>query len=261
MNRGFLILAQNTEKTNYVACAEALARNIKTVMPDEKIAIISDDIEYSQWADYVIALPYGDMDINSNWKLINDWQIYDASPFEYTIKFESDMLLPRRVDHWWDFLSKRDLHICTTIRDYKNKISSEKHYRQIFTRNNLPQTYNAITYFKKSDIAKDFFNLVKFIFENWKDVSSILKYCPDEIPTTDVVYSIAALTIGQEKCICDEFEAISMIHMKRMINSTHSEVWHEELIYEFNNLRINTFSQMYPFHYHNKDFVNYVEFE
>jgi len=68
MNKGFVILAQNTTDINYVECAEMLALSIKKVMPNSSVALISDDIETSKYFDYVIALPYGDLDPNSNWK-------------------------------------------------------------------------------------------------------------------------------------------------------------------------------------------------
>ena len=41
----------------------------------------------------VIKLPYGDQAPDSDWKLVNDWQVYEASPYEYTIKLEADMYM------------------------------------------------------------------------------------------------------------------------------------------------------------------------
>ena len=35
MNKGFVILAQNTKTVDYIHCAEILARSIKNVMPSE----------------------------------------------------------------------------------------------------------------------------------------------------------------------------------------------------------------------------------
>jgi hypothetical protein len=160
-------------------------------------------------------------------------------------------------------LAERDLNICTTIRNFKNEISTENFYRQMFVRNNLPQTYNAITYFKKSETAKNFFILVRDIFENWNSYRELLSYCPDDYATTDVVYAIAATIIGVEKCTLPTFTGMSMIHMKRMINKNVCEFWPNELLYEINSdvLRINNYPQLYPFHYHVKEFSNVINKE
>ena len=55
MSKGYVVLAQNTETTNYIKCAEMLALSIKKVMPNASIALITDDIEHSKYFDYVIA--------------------------------------------------------------------------------------------------------------------------------------------------------------------------------------------------------------
>ena len=249
MNRGFVIMAQNTDAVDYVKCAQVLRDSILRAMPNEQVTIITSDM-----------LPHGDQVPESTWKLSNDWQVYQASPYEYTIKLEADMYVPRRIDHWWDVLKHRDLVISTTIRNYYGDISEERHYRKIFDRSKLPNTYNAITYFKKSSFAKEFYDLVKDIFENWSEYKSLLEYCPDKIPTTDVVYAIAARILGVDRCTMDNFRAMSMVHMKRMINNAITELWSDEFVYEIHPdvFRINTVSQMYPIHYHNKEFCDTI---
>jgi len=263
MNKGFVILAQNTTDINYVECAEMLALSIKKVMPNSSVALISDDIETSKYFDYVIALPYGDLDPNSNWKLSNDWQVYEASPYDYTIKLEADMYIPVSIDYWWDILCKKDLVVCSHIRDYKGDISKNRFYRRFLDNNNLPDVYNAITYFKKCDFAENFFKSIKIIFENWNDFKNILKCNPNEEVTTDWAYAIACQVYGVENTILPNSHSISMVHMKQFINELKTENWTNELVYELSssNLRVNTFTQLYPFHYHIKNFSNIIKNE
>ena len=85
MDRGFVIIAQNTDLVNYVQCAEQLAESIIRVMPDAKVSLISNHKTNCKAFHKVIKLPYGDLAPDSDWKLINDWQVYEASPYEYTI--------------------------------------------------------------------------------------------------------------------------------------------------------------------------------
>ena len=133
MNKGFVIMAQGLD---YEVCADVLKESILKVMPVSNVTIITTDM-----------LPYGDQAPDTNWKLQNDWQVYEASPYEYTIKLEADMILPKSIDYWWDVLKERDVVVSTTIRNFKQEISEIKAYRRFITDNNLPDTYNAITYF------------------------------------------------------------------------------------------------------------------
>lgn len=258
MTRGFSILAQNSTTVNYVECATALAKSIKKLMPNEKIALItSNDVESDSknLFDHIVPLPYGDLAKASNWKLINDWQIYDASPFDQTIKLEADIYLPTKIDHWWDILNINDVVVCTTIRNFKQEISKSRAYRKFIDDNKLPDVYNAITYFKKSDFAEKFYNVVRNIFENWSHYKAILKCDPTEDATTDWVYALACHLLGVEKTTLPN-DTISMVHMKRFINDLPTDDWTDTLIYEILPycLRINTVPQLYPFHYNVKSF-------
>ena len=263
MNNGFVIIAQNTESIDYVKCAEVLALSIKNAMPNASVTLITDDVEHSKYFDYVIALPYGDLAPNSNWKLINDWQVYEASPYEYTIKLEADMYVPVNIDYWWDILKEREVVVCSTIRDYKGKVSQSRFYRNFIDTNNLPDAYNGITYFKKGTLASDFFKTVRCCFENWDSLKTLLKCNIDEQATTDWVYAISCLLHGVENTMLPNFDSFSMIHMKQFINDLKTNDWTNELIYEIdqNFLRINTFTQLYPFHYHIKPFSDILKNE
>jgi hypothetical protein len=249
MTRGFVIMAQDTTKVSYTKCASALEKSIKRVMPDANITIITSDM-----------LPYGDLAAKQDWKLINDWQVYEASPYDETIKLEADMYIPRNIDHWWDVLSQRDVVVASTIRNFKQEISHVKVYRRFIDDNNLPDAYNAITYFKKSDTAKQFFVIVKDVFDNWGEYKAILKCNPDELVSTDWAYSIACHIMGVEKTMLPSFTEMSIIHMKQYVNGTPTENWTDTLIYEClpNQIRVQTVPQQYPFHYHIKTFSDKI---
>ena len=259
--RGFVIMAVGDVK--YEKCADTLTRSIRNVMPHAKVSLITDHYTVNdELYDKIISLPHNDVD-NSDWKLANDWQVYDASPYEYTIKLEADMYIPRNIHYWWDILEGRDLNISTTIRDFRGNISTVDDYRQTFVKSKLPQVYNAITYFKKSELAQQFFTLVRDIFENWSDYVRLLEYSSEDRPTTDVVYAIAAKIIGVENCTLPTFTQFSMCHMKPAINGNTTSRWYEEMVYEIHNnvFRINTYPQFYPIHYHNKEFSEIIDLE
>ena len=261
MNKGFVILAQNTFDTNYVKCAEVLAKSIRNVMPDANISLITDDVEDSPYFNKVIALPYGDQDPYGKWKLVNDWQIYEASPYDYTIKLEADLYLPTSIDYWWDILKDRDVVVSNTIRNYKQEISDVRVYRRFLDDNKLPDVYNSITYFKKSELAEKFFTIVKDVFVHWKEYKKILKCKIDEEVSTDWAYSIACHILGVQNTTLPTFKSMCMIHMKQFINDIPTPNWTDKYIYEISkhSLRINTVPQMYPFHYHIKSFCDKLD--
>jgi hypothetical protein len=249
MSRGFVIMAQDTENVKYTDCAKQLEASIKRVMPDANVTIITTDM-----------LPWGDVAPSSDWKLANDWQVYEASPYDETIKLEADMYVPRSIEHWWDILGQQDVVISTTIRNFKGEISDIKAYRRFIDDNQLPDVYNAITYFKKSDTAAKFYLIVKDVFENWEEYKATLKCNPNEQVSTDWAYSIACHILGEEKTTMPSFTEMSMVHMKQFINGLPTEDWTDTLVYEClpNQIRVNTVPQMHPFHYHIKNFSDKI---
>lgn len=261
MNKGFVVLAQNTHTVDYIKCAEILAKSIKKVMPDTPISLITTDVKTNPWFDSIIQLPYGDLDPDSNWKLLNDWQVYEASPYDYTIKLEADLYIPYSIDYWWEVLAQQDVVISTTIRSYNQEISHNRYYRYFIDSNYLPNCYNAITYFKKSETADYFFKLIKNIFENWELYKTILQCKRDEEVTTDWAYALACHIIGPDKTTMPAFTEMSMVHLKQAINNLNSIDWTDELLYEVlpHCIRINTVPQKYPVHYHVKKFANILE--
>ena len=244
MTRGFVIMAQDTEKVSYTKCAKALELSIKKAMPNANVTIITSDM-----------LPHGDTG-----GYTNDWQVYEASPYDETIKLEADMIIPRNIEHWWDILNVNDVVVSTTIRNFKGELSDCRVYRKFIDENMLPDTYNSITYFKKSETAKLFYTVVKDIFENWQEYKAILKCNPNEEVSTDWVYAIACHIVGVEKTTLPNFTEMCMIHMKQYVNGIPSEDWTKTLVYEVlpETIRVNTYPQLYPFHYHIKSFSDKI---
>ena len=242
MTRGFVIMAQDSATVSYTNCAKALEKSIKRVMPNANVTIVTTSM-----------LPHGDKG-----GFANDWQVYDCSPYDETIKLEADMYIPNSLEYLWDTLAQQDVVVCDTIRNFKGEVSDVRVYRRFIDDNQLPNVYNAITYFKKSDTAKQFFEIVRNVFENWEEYKAILKCNPQEEASTDWVYAIACHIIGKDKTTIPGL--LSMIHMKQWVNGLPTEDWTDMLIYEYlhNQIRVNTYPQNYPFHYHVKKFSNII---
>jgi len=252
--QGYLIPAVNTDTVDYVACAVRLAESIKQWHPHAQICLLTDNEYQHEVFDYVKLLPYGDQDKNSNWKLSNDWQCFSASPFRQTIKLEADMICASHIDHWWPLFENRDVVVSIGCRDFYDQPAKSRYYRKIFDTNELPDVYNAITYWRLSKFAQEFFLLVKEIFTEWHYYQPLLKF-PDNIPTTDLVYAMAAQILGVENCTLPPGVGPTIVHMKKHIIPTYSDDWSKQLVWEHTDpgLRIQTIAQWGLVHYHIKD--------
>lgn len=236
--RGYLIPAIGDV---YVRCAEQLADSIRSFHPDANITIVTEE-----------QLPYGNQ---GGWA--NDWQMFHVSPYRQTIKLEADMIAAGPIDHWWTLFELRDVVVSQGARTFYDQPAGSRFYRKTFDQNHLPDIYNAITYWRLSTTAKQFFGLVKDIFQQWDTYQRILKF-PDAEPSTDLVYAMVAVIMGPEQVTLPAGLGPTIVHMKRHINPTNTDDWTQELIWESDPLRINTVAQWGLVHYHVKEW-NYEQ--
>lgn len=257
--KGFVVVAVNSEH-NYIACARQLAVSLKQWSPMAKVCLVSDHDPQLEEFDYCAILPYGDRAQHNQWKLSNDWQVWAASPFRQSIKLEADMLICGPIDHWWDMLQHRDVCVSTGARTFYDTVAQSRYYRKVFDANNLPDVYNAITYWRVCDTAKKFWQLVRNIFENWEQYRKLLRFSDNE-PTTDLVYAIAAMIMGPETVTMPWASYPKIVHMKKHMVGIQTENWTRELVWEHTDryLRIHTVAQWGAVHYHQKDWNPYEQ--
>jgi hypothetical protein len=247
--RGYIIPAVGQV---YLDCALHLARSIRQWHPDANISVLTVKRCADPVFDHVIPLPYGDLG-----GFANDWQVFYASPYRETIKLEADMWCASPIDHWWRLFEHRDVVVSQGCRDFYDQPATSRFYRKIFDNNNLPDTYNAITYWRRSSTAKEFFDLVRDIFQSWATYKTLLKF-PEETPSTDVVYAMAAVIMGPERVTLPKGYGPTIVHMKKHMIPIVTDDWTNELVCEHTNpgVRINTVAQWGLVHYHVKDANN-----
>jgi len=247
--QGYLILATNHNNVDYIACAQRLAASLKSWHPDALVCLVTNQEVQDSLFDYVKQLPY-----TLENPYANDAQLFRLTPFRETIKLEADMLIVSPIDHWWNLFRLRDLVISTGCKNWRGETSLNRSYRKLFDENQLPDVYNAITYWRLSQTAKDFFTTVRQIFEHWEQYRKLLKF-PEEHPSTDVVYAMAAQIIGPDLCTLPMATYPQIVHMKQHHAQTQSADWTQQLVWEYNDncLKINTVAQSGAFHYHIKE--------
>lgn len=235
---------------SYLDCATQLVDSLKHWVPSARVCLITDQEVIDPKFDYVHLLQ--DPDTQNPWA--NDWQVFRLTPFRETIKLEADMIITSEIEHWWAQFRARDVVISTGCRDWQDRVSQCRIYRRAFDENHLPDVYNAITYWRLSHTAREFFDMVREIFQNWSRFRTLIRFA-DEVPSTDLVYALAAEIIGRDRVTMPWATYPRIVHMKQHIANNQNGPWTESMIWEWtdNRLRINTVTQWGAFHYHIKD--------
>lgn len=273
MSRGYIVIAQNTDTVDYLQQAYALALNLKltqstvnnlTVCVDEKTKKQITQ-KHKNVFDQIIEIPWEDNAEGKAWKIHNKWKYYYMSPYDETVILDTDMIFPTDVSFWWDHLSTKDIWACTNVLTYRNEIINDFYYRLDLKKNNMPNVYTAFFYFKKSELATEFFKMVKIIFDNWERF--YFKYMPKGKPdwlSADVAYSLAMKILGIEhECTMDHIKSLpTFIHMKSYVQnvptSAMNEDWTKSIptyYKSYSNFKIGNFQILYPFHYVVKDWM------
>jgi hypothetical protein len=269
MSKGYLILAQNNSKNDYVRMAYVTAMSIKLTQSEVKDVTLVTDVpeavphHYADAFDKILPIIWYDDALNSEWKIENRWKLYHLSPYQETIILDSDMLFLSDVSHWWNYLSKNhDIFITDKVRTYRNELVVNDYYRKAFTGNDLPNTYSAFSYFKKSPDAELFWKTVEMVVKNWEEF--YLKYLKTNRPmhlSIDVAFAIAVKLLGFEDKVFSTLEYPTFTHMKGQIQNwkSPSENWMNLVAIYLNDkcrLKIGSYQQEGIFHYTEKEFLN-----
>ena len=256
---GFLTVACNTEQTDYLQLAYIQALNIKKTQKNNQFAVVVDQKTLTKVTDihrkvfdYIIEAPehtfgpYG-----------TEAFVFELTPFKETIKLESDLLFTRSIDHWIYAFRLRDIVLSTGCRNYQQEQSKSRQYRKAFDDNDLPDVYNGLMYFRFTKTARDFFDTAKKVYNNWNIIVNELKNCRESVPSTDIVFALAARIIGEELCTLPSADFVNFVHMKPAINGFNEGLMFDEVfVTEFDQgmIRINNVNQYHPLHYYNKNF-------
>ena len=220
MSKGFVWFCQNNTSSDYVRCSIELAKSIKRHNKENKICVITvEQTKFtSQYVD-VVRTVKKDESADHKIKWANEYKAFQLTPFTHTIKLEADMLWTDNTDWWWHYLCQHDLVFSVDCKNYKDSTIKDVRYRQLFLRNNLPNIYNGLSYFRKSIMAQTFYQTCEAITKNWIEIrNTCLINCHDEYPSTDVVYALAYRILDPTNKQLIDFPWFKFIHHKPAIN-------------------------------------------
>jgi hypothetical protein len=268
MSKGYITIAQNTPGIDYVRQAYALALSIKnsqSEVQDFAVCVTNKKDVPREWEyafDHIIEIPGNDDAKDETWKIQNKWKYFEMSPFDETVVLDSDMIFTSSVDHWWDFLSTKNVYFTTSVHNYKGLVATSDHYRRAISENNLPNVYTAFMYFNKSKEAEEMFEMARIIYQNWEKFyfEFIPTYRPKNV-SGDIVFSLAQHILGTEDTMND-LNFPSFVHMKsQMMNIPKNQItenWVENIPTYYRPdgvLKVGNYKQLLPFHYHIKSWL------
>jgi hypothetical protein len=258
MSRGFLWFAQNNSKTDYVELSIKLARSIKKWNRHNSICVVTDAKSKfeSEHVDMVKVLKNDDSETHDV-KWANEYKAFSITPFTHTIKLESDMIWTTNTDWWWYHLWQHDLVFSVDCRDYKDNIVKHTPYRNLFIRNNLPNIYNGLMYFRKSTWSQKFFKIAESITRNWQEVKNkLLINCHDPYPSTDVVFSLAYRIIDPTLDNFIDYDFFKFIHHKPAVHGLGRLTSYNQYLYPTRSgdaVYLGEKRVSRPWHYHDKE--------
>lgn len=258
--KGYITIAQNSEDNDYLEMSYALALSLKATQKINKLCVCVDEEtkklitdRHREVFDAIVDIPWNDDAKGDKWKIHNKWKYSHMTPYHETIILDSDMIFTDSVDHWWDYLSTKNLWFCTNVKTFRNEDVTSDYYRKKFTLLNLPNIYSNFTYFKKSQETFMFFKMVELIMTHWNAYfDKFLSGMGQNWMSADIAYALAIqlLDIEEETCDYNIKDVPTFVHMKSMVqNIPESEInsiWTKSITSEMGDdlqVKIGNFTQ------------------
>ena len=261
MDKGYIMVAMGDD---YIRQACLCAMSIKKTQSIKNVSLVTSDSvpkKYKDLFDEIIEVPWHDKDSQSFYKTEHRWKVFHLTPYKETVVLDTDMIFLSDVTHWWKYLEDKSIGFLTNVRDYRNHIIQNDYYRKTFTANNLPNVYCAFHYFKKDDVALEYYKTLNRVCENYEKYYEV--YAPKQKPSIssmDVNHAIALLD-NELQDYTISFP--SFVHMKSKVQgwSNAPENWRDRVPYYLDedfNLKIGNFMQHGLVHYVEQSFCDDV---
>lgn len=261
LDRGYFMIANSTQDTNYLRLAYICALTIKLTQPEgyNSVAISTrtpDVVDHYRlpWVfDSVVEFegPKG-MAARS--------RAYELTPYKETVFLDSDLLFLNDVSHWWPHMQKHDMYIATRPMLFRGGTMTDKSYRKVFVESGLPDFYSGWFYFKESRETTKFFRVVEALTEYpelWKD--KLTGYRFDTIPTDEACALAAKMLDVVEDMSNTKLPFPRFTHMKTYSQGLGGQIdWTESIPFYYDdrlNVKIGPYTQTDILHYTKKNLI------
>ncbi len=180
MSKGCLIFAFNNDSTDYVKLANASAKNIKRHLRLGTTVVTDNKITYKHNFDKVIVVDkpkqgsryFKDYETSVKWFNLARYQAYNLTPYKQTLLLDGDYVV-----------SSNQL---TTLFTLDKSFLCHKHSYDVTNKNfnaqstfgqyDMPMAWATVVYFKKDNTAKNIFNTIKMVEENYPHYANLYDF-------------------------------------------------------------------------------------
>lgn len=260
-SKGFVIVADGKK---YVRQAYLCALSLIKSGNSYPVSLVTQNYvkkRYKKVFDQIIPIPWYEK-TESRFKTENRWKVFHVTPYDETIVLDSDVLVQRNLNDFWELMKDYDLYYPRNVFTYRKEKIYDNKYRKVFLENDLINVYNAFNYFNKSDQSLEFYKWLELITQNWELFYG--KFCKNQYPSEpsmDVTTAIAAKIMDNEGFITNKNQdAPGLVHMKPSIQKwKNAPVQWTDLVYPYISedliLRVGNHIQDTVFHYTDDSFV------
>lgn len=226
MNKGYVISAITPIEHKQ---ATALAYSIKSSNKSASVSIVSNNIEnvnkeYYEPFDNIIQFPF----TVKGTRRQNDWQLYWASPYEYTIAIDCKSLLKENQSQLWDYLiDGYDIAFPTQVLHYNGDLVNNKNKDIYSEEYNLKDLHTGFFYWRNnSDIALRYFKMCDVIMQYWEE--AIREYLQEHhVPLdydSNLMHSLIESLIGEDVNVLNP-DIFNYIDMKCILENNYLGKW------------------------------------
>jgi hypothetical protein len=259
--KGVLIYAFNNARINYfrqaVWCADRVTKFLNlpvTIVTDPASAeldICKHNIIYTEASSGGTRVYSPSVSTREDtWFNGNRYQSFDLSPYEQTLVIDSDYVVCSD-----QLLTLFDTGIDVTAMKHVYDVTNRdqfRHYKSISSHRGIHHYWATVLYFTKSSIARDFFDLVTMIRENYRHYSDLYQFSVRPF-RNDFAVSIALNTLYGH--VPDRIPVIpwSMANVFSDVDITEIDSITFELTYQFDNKTKKIKIAGQDFHFMNKN--------
>jgi hypothetical protein len=219
-SRGFVIYAEGETHLKQAYLAALSLQAAGNGCPTSVITNCSVSRKFRKAFDKIIEIPWYE-ESQTDLCAENRWKIYHATPYKYTIVLDSDVLVLENLEYFWDFVKNYELYFPTEVFTYRKEKITGNYYRKAFTENKLPNFYNCVHYFSKSQFAQEFYAWVELVNNNWELFYG--KFCAEHYPkqpSMDVTVAIVSKILDCDTEISNlNNNLLEIVHMKPMVQN------------------------------------------
>ena len=206
---GVLLFAYDNESIKYTELAKLCALLVRRHLPNTGVTLVTDNSIDGPFDDVIIVEPG-----NSNrrtfrtpngeteevtWHNKTRPQAYDLTPYDKTLLLDVDYLMFNNSLQWL-FQSDKELLCHNTVYDItgKDSLMDDK----MLHWSSIPMLWATVIYFTKNDTAREFFNLVKLVQDNYQYYYNLYNFKSGPY-RNDYAISIAYNLLSLEHYIID----------------------------------------------------------